>query len=142
VPNGGNTTIAELLTMRSGLYNYTNAPELAATLDADPTKVWTPQEVLAIAFRHPPEFPPVPPTTTATPNYVLLGLVAEEVDGKPLAKGFQDRLFGPLGLKHTILPASDENSMPNPYSHGYMYGGSAFALVDTPYPPVTIPQTR
>ena len=27
VPNGDNITIAELLEMRSGLYNYTNAPE-------------------------------------------------------------------------------------------------------------------
>ena len=26
VPNGANITVAELLTMRSGLYNYTNAP--------------------------------------------------------------------------------------------------------------------
>jgi D-alanyl-D-alanine carboxypeptidase len=58
VPNGENITIAELLKMRSGLYNYTNAPEFAAALDADPTKVWTPQEVLAVAFRHPPDFPP------------------------------------------------------------------------------------
>jgi len=31
VPNGDNITIDELLKMRSGLYNYTDAPELAAT---------------------------------------------------------------------------------------------------------------
>lgn len=135
VPNGENITIAELLTMRSGLYNYTNAPELYATLDADPTKVWTPQEVLAIAFRRPPEFPPGTAYEYNNTNYVLLGLVAEKVDGKPLANGFQDRLFGPLGLKQVMLPASDDNSMPDPYSHGYMYGGSASALLDTPYPP-------
>src|SRR6476620_3158658 len=33
VPNGDNITIDELLKMRSGLYNYTDAPELAATVD-------------------------------------------------------------------------------------------------------------
>ena len=44
--------------MRSGLYNYTDAPEFAASLDHDPTKVWTPDEVLAIAFAHPPNFAP------------------------------------------------------------------------------------
>ena len=32
VPNGDNITIDELLTMRSGLYNYTDVPELAATV--------------------------------------------------------------------------------------------------------------
>jgi D-alanyl-D-alanine carboxypeptidase len=135
VPNGENITIAQLLTMRSGLYNYTNAPEFATTLDADPTKVWTPQEVLTIAFRHPPEFPPGTAYEYDNTNYALLGLVAEQVDGKPLAKDFQDRLFGPLGMRHTTLPASDDNSMPDPYSHGYMYGGTAFALTDLPYPP-------
>ena len=30
-------------------------------------------------------------------NYVLLGLIIEQLDGKPLATVFQDRLFGPLG---------------------------------------------
>ena len=121
--------------MRSGLYGYTNDPEFATTLDADPTKVWTPQEVLSIAFRHPPEFPPGTAYDYSNTNYVLLGLIAEEVDGKPLAENFQDRLYGPLGLGQTVLPASTDTSIPDPYSHGYMYGGSAFALVDTPYPP-------
>lgn len=135
VPNGENIAIAELLKMRSGLYGYTNDPDFAATLDADPTKVWTPQEVLAIAFRHPPEFPPGTDYDYSNTNYALLGLVAEKVDGNPLAQAFQDRLYGPLGLKQTVLPASTDTSIPDPYSHGYMYGGSAYALVDTPYPP-------
>jgi D-alanyl-D-alanine carboxypeptidase len=58
VPDGDHITIAELLSMRSGLYNYTDAPELAARVDTDPTKIWTPEEVLAIAFKHPRQFPP------------------------------------------------------------------------------------
>ena len=58
VPNGDNITIAQLLEMRSGLYNYTNDPIISATIDTDPAKVWTPAELLAIAFAHPPNFPP------------------------------------------------------------------------------------
>ena len=134
VPNGNNITIAELLKMRSGLYNYTNAPELSAALDADPTKVWTPQEVLAIAFRHPPEFPPDASYEYSNTNYALLGLVAEKVGGHPLAQQFQERLFEPLGLTQTSLPAADDNSIPAPYSHGYMYGGTFYAMVDEQYP--------
>ena len=42
--------------MRSGLYDYTSAPEMARFFDHHPTKVWTPQEVLAISFAHPPNF--------------------------------------------------------------------------------------
>ena len=134
VPNGKNITIAELLTMRSGLYGYTSASEFAATLDSDPTKVWAPQEVLAIAFGRPPVFPPGTSFDYSNTNYVLLGLIAEKVGGQPLAQQFQDRLFGPLGLRQTSLPAANDTSIPDPYSHGYMYGGSFYALVDTEYP--------
>jgi D-alanyl-D-alanine carboxypeptidase len=132
VPNGDNITLAELLEMRSGLYNYTEAPELAASLDQDPTKVWTPQELLAIAFARPPNFPPGTAYEYCNTNYALLGLVAEQVNGRPLAIAYQDRLFGPLGLQHTLLPASTSNTIPAPYSHGYLYGSSSVALVGTP----------
>jgi len=132
VPNGDNITIAELLEMRSGLYNYTNAPEVSASLDRDPTKVWSPAELLAIAFAHPPNFPPGTAFEYSNTNYALLGLIIEKVDGKPLAQAMQDRLFGPLGLQNTILPANSVNTIPDPYSHGYLYGSSSVALVGTP----------
>ncbi len=57
VPNGDNITLAQLLEMRSGLYDYTSAPEMAPIFDNDPSKVWTPQELLAISFAHPPQLP-------------------------------------------------------------------------------------
>src|SRR5205823_3947062 len=69
-------------------------------------------------------------------NYALLGLIAEKCEhGKPLARIFQDRFFGPLGMKDTALPASASNTLRDPSSHGYMYGSSTFALVDQHYPP-------
>lgn len=135
VPSGDKITIAELLKMRSGLYNYTDSPELSASLDRDPTRVWTPDQVLAIAYKHAPQFPPGTAYQYNNTNYVLLGLIAEKLDGKPLATVLQDRLLGPLDMKDTLLPSTTSNTIPDPYSHGYMYGGSAFALVDKPYPP-------
>lgn len=134
VPNGNNITIADLLKMRSGLYNYTSSPDLAAAMDTDPKKAWTPQEVLAIAFAQPAQFPPGTDYEYCNTNYALLGLVAEKAGGAPLARQFQDRLFGPLGLTQTSLPAPDDTAIPAPYSHGYMYGGSSYALVDDDYP--------
>jgi CubicO group peptidase (beta-lactamase class C family) len=134
VPNGENITIAELLKMRSGLYNYTDAPELSASLDRDPTKVWTADEVLSLAFKHPPLRPPNEAFHYSNTNYALLGLVAEKLEDKPLASIFQDRLFRPLGMRDTALPAPTSNTLPEPYSHGYLYGSSSYALVDAPYP--------
>jgi D-alanyl-D-alanine carboxypeptidase len=134
VPNGQTITIRELLKMRSGLYNYTAAPELGESLDHNPTRAWTPQELLAMAFKRPTIFAPGKEYDYCNTNYVLLGLVAEKLRGAPLAKIFQDRLFEPLGMKHTLVPAETSNTLPEPYSHGYLYGSSSYALVDAPYP--------
>ena len=51
VPGGDRITIAELLNMRSGLYNYTETRELNEISDSDPQKVWNPDELLALAYR-------------------------------------------------------------------------------------------
>lgn len=134
VPDGNAITLADLLTMRSGLYCYTFAPELSAQLDADPAGPWTPAQVLAIAFAHPPNAPPGTTYDYCNTNYALLGLVAEKAGGSPLAEQFHRRLFGPLGMDDTTLPAAGDTSLPEPYSHGYMYGKTLYALVDEPYP--------
>jgi D-alanyl-D-alanine carboxypeptidase len=136
VPNGNNITVAQLLEMRSGLYNYTDAPELATSMDHDPARVWSAAEVLRIAFAHPPNFAPGAAYEYCNTNYVLLGLIAEKTGGQPLGKAMQDRLFGPLHLQHTEMPAANVNTIPQPYSHGYLYGSSSVALVgEPPYSP-------
>jgi D-alanyl-D-alanine carboxypeptidase len=142
VPNGDNITISELLKMRSGLFNYTTTPELAESLDHDPARVWTTEELLAIAFKHPPVFAPGTEYDYCNTNYVLLGLIAEKVEGGPLARIFQDRLFGPLGMKDTLLPARTSNTIPAPYATGYLYGSSSYALADAPYPADLIAAAR
>jgi D-alanyl-D-alanine carboxypeptidase len=134
VPNGDDITIGELLKMRSGLPSYTEAPELTESLDHDPARVWTPEEMLAIAFKRPSLFAPGTEFSYCNTNYALLGLIIEKLEGAPLARVLQDRLFGPLGMKHTLLPASASNAIPEPYAHGYLYGSSSYALADAPYP--------
>jgi D-alanyl-D-alanine carboxypeptidase len=132
VPDGDGITLAQLLEMRSGLYNFTEAPEFAARLDRDPARAWTPAEVLAVAFAHPPTGAPGTDYEYSNTNYVLLGLVVERVDGRPLAAALHDRLFRPLGLARTALPAATSNTLPEPYAHGYLYGGTSVALTHTP----------
>ncbi|MGB6412414.1 MAG: serine hydrolase domain-containing protein [Candidatus Cybelea sp.] len=117
VPNGDHITIAELLEMRSGLYNYLEAPKIATTADHDMSKVWTPAELLAIAYNT---------------NYILLGLIIEQIEGKTLAEAMRVRLFEPLGLRHTSLPPNNVTTLPKPYSHGYMYGSASVAFTGTP----------
>ena len=37
-------------------------------------------------------------------------------------------------MKHTLLPASTSNAIPEPFAHGYLYGSPSYALADAPYP--------
>ncbi|CDZ79314.1 D-alanyl-D-alanine carboxypeptidase precursor [Legionella massiliensis] len=135
VPNGDKITIRDLLRMRSGLYNYTESPEFLAILDTEPNKAWTPEEVLSFAFKQPPYFKANAAFNYCNTNYVLLGLIAEKVEHKPLAAIMQERLFKPLNMSNTLLPAETSNTLPEPFSHGYQYGSATFALRDQPYPP-------
>ena len=132
VPNGDNITIAEVLEMRSGLYDYTSAPEVSASIDHDANRAWSSAEVLAIAFAHPPNFPPGTAFESSNTNYALLGHIAEKVGGKPLAQAMQTRLFGPLRMEHTVLHARAVNTIPASYSHGYLYGSSSVAYRGSP----------
>jgi D-alanyl-D-alanine carboxypeptidase len=132
VPNGDLITISQLLNMRSGLYNYTNDSTISSSIDSDPAKVWTSTELLAIAFAHPPNFRPGTEYEYCNTNYVLLGGIAEKLDRKPLAQVMHDRLFDPQKMRHTELPGISANTIPEPYSHGYLYGSSSVALVGEP----------
>ena len=132
VPGGDGITIAQLLEMRSGLYSFTDDPAIAQTMDDDPTRVYTPQELLAIAYAQPPMFPPGSDYYYSNTNYVLLGLIIEQLDGRPLAASFEERLFKPLGMTNTSFPAVDSHTIPAPFSHGYLYGSASHVMLGTP----------
>ncbi|PXW26971.1 UNVERIFIED_CONTAM: D-alanyl-D-alanine carboxypeptidase [Williamsia faeni] len=128
VPGGENITIGQLLDMRSGLYNYTETIELNTALDEDTQKVWTPEELLALAFAHPPYSAPGTEYHYSNTNTVLLGLIAEQLDGKPIAKIFQDRFFSELGMTGSSFPANTDTSLPSTYVNGYSYSGNVETL--------------
>lgn len=132
VPGGGAITIAQLLDMRSGLYNYSETRELAEAMDADPGRVWQPDELLAMAYAHPPYFPPGQGYHYSNTNTILLGLIAEQLDGKPLEQIMRDRLFGPLGLTQSSFPARTSATVPDPHPQGYMYGTNVVTMGTPP----------
>ena len=130
VPNGETITISELAEMRSGLYNYSADPEFNATLDREPEKAWTPEELLQIAFSHPVEFAPGEQFEYSNTNTVLLGLVIEELTEMPVAEAFEERIFAPLGLANTSFPPIEDASIPDPHPQGYMFGTNV-STIDT-----------
>jgi D-alanyl-D-alanine carboxypeptidase len=134
VPDGDDITIAQLLDMRSGLYNYSEDEQFNAQLDSDPLRVWKPDELLAIAFAHPAYFAPGAGFHYSNTNLILAGLIVEQLTGHSLQDEFQQRIFGPLGLRDTLLPGPTDAGLPAPHPQGYMFGTNVSTLDDPALP--------
>jgi D-alanyl-D-alanine carboxypeptidase len=134
VPNGDRITIAQLLSMRSGLYNYSLDPEFNRSLDTHPERVFRTDELLAISYANSPLFNPGEQYDYSNTNTVLLGLVIERITHKSAASEFRDRLFAPFGLGKTFMPAQQDTRLPAPFARGYQYGSNLQALEEDPTP--------
>ena len=98
--------------------------------------------MLDIAFAQPAMFAPGAGYFYSNTNYVLLGLITEELDGRPLAESYEQRLWEPLGMMNTTLPAAESSAIPDPYSHGSLYGGASHVMVETPYTPEEVAEAK
>jgi D-alanyl-D-alanine carboxypeptidase len=120
VPNGSAITIRELLSHRSGLFDYVSDKQLLAPyLNGHLDHVWTPLQIIRMATKHKPLFAPGAPGKQSYSNtgYVVLGLVIEKVTGHSLAEQLKARIFRPLGLEHTSFPSSP--NIGGRHAHGY-----------------------
>ncbi|KQV13800.1 serine hydrolase [Kitasatospora sp. Root107] len=129
VPDGEHITIRQLAEMRSGLFSYTADDGFVHDLLSDPTRPFTPSELLEYAFRHPNVFAPGSAFQYSNTNTILLGLVVEKLSGMPLADFIQQRVTGPAHLHRTFLPAGAE--FPEPHAHGYTRQTLSGEVADT-----------
>jgi D-alanyl-D-alanine carboxypeptidase len=149
VPDGDRITVGQLLNHSSGIADYCSVPgiTLCDTPNPDPTRRWTPEELVAIGVGAPPTFPPGEGWSYTNTDYTLLGMIIERATGRTLGAEYERRIFRPLGLDQTSFPTS--TSMPRPVGHGYdvlapgtwptdvtatspTIAGSAGAIVSTP----------
>jgi D-alanyl-D-alanine carboxypeptidase len=128
VPNGGAITLRHLLNHTSGVYNYTDDPELLGAFVRNPLEVWAPAALVGLATRHPPLFAPGTSWAYSNTGYILLGLVVERATGTTVAEQLRRRIFEPLALTRTSLP--DAPLLAPPFAHGYLGPGNG--LIATP----------
>ncbi|AYJ48850.1 serine hydrolase domain-containing protein [Rhodococcus sp. P1Y] len=140
VPGGDDITIADLSEMRSGLYSYTFDPAFNATLDAEPQKAWTADELLAIAFSHPANAAPNQVFDYSNTNIVLLGVVIEQLTGMSASEAFDKRIFEPLDLTHTHLPVPEDSSIPDTHPQGYQFGTNVETIDSYAVPAAQLPE--
>jgi D-alanyl-D-alanine carboxypeptidase len=120
--NSDQITLRMLLNHTSGLPDFMEQakPAIVAQLD----KVWDAEAFLDLAAAEPPLFAPGASERYSNTNYLLLGLIIEKVTGQPWRQEIVRRIFEPLGLQDTFLPAPEETSIPGAHAHGYADFGS------------------
>lgn len=118
IPNGNRITVRMLGNMTSGLFDYSADTTLFAPFVASGYSLaYAPNELIAAAFRHPPNFEPGAKYEYCNTNTVLLGLLMEKVTSKSAKQVIQEKVIQPIGLPHTYWP--DSVSLATPYTHGY-----------------------
>lgn len=122
VVNASNITIRHLLEMRSGLGNYSYNETFLELLAAEPLRVWTPEELIAYSNEQVAE--PDTVFTYNNANYILLGMIIEEITGNSFAENVSTRIVAPLGLERTYVP--DSPTILLPHAHGYTQDGGTW----------------
>jgi D-alanyl-D-alanine carboxypeptidase len=130
LPNGGATTLRQLLGHTSGLFDYDDEEAWVRARIANPAREWSPHELVAVAISHPPVFAPGTAWEYSNTNYVVLGLLVEAVTGKTLEQALRERILRRLRLGATSYPTG--TAMPGPAAHGYVGAGPGL-----PIPPGT-----
>ncbi len=102
VPNAAAVTVRQLLMHRSGIMRYEFDPRFLTELLAKPDHRFTPREELAFVLDQEPRFAAGAGFDYSDTNYVLLGLVLEQVTGEPCYGEIERRFLTPLGLEHTV----------------------------------------
>jgi D-alanyl-D-alanine carboxypeptidase len=115
VPGGEEITLRQLANMTSGLADYFANEQF--TFEYLTGETFTPDHLVELGLELPPRFSPGTEWSYSNTNTALLGLVIEQVTGQPLASALDERIFQPLGLRSTSLPA--ESALPKPFAAGY-----------------------
>lgn len=101
--------IKQLLQHTSGIPDYfedapKSGPKFMELLFADTDKIWTPKETIDFAkSKLTPHFPPGKGYHYSDTEYVLLGLLIEELTGKKLHAVLFEKIIEPLKMEHTYM---------------------------------------
>jgi D-alanyl-D-alanine carboxypeptidase len=118
IPGGAQITVRQLLNHTSGLFNYTNALPISEVF-TNPLRAYTPQELIALTNGHPLLFAPGTSWSYSNTNYIVAGLVLEQVTQQSMSQLIQQRITRPLRLRNTYLPDSSPD-IQGYHARGYL----------------------
>ncbi|TDD69194.1 serine hydrolase domain-containing protein [Actinomadura rubrisoli] len=130
--DGSKITVRQLLQHTSGVFNYTaDFPPLTdkEAFKANRFTTWTAEQLVAIAMRHQPAFPPGTSWGYSNTNYILAGMIIRKATGRTWQEQVTQGIIEPLGLARTTAPSTFPY-IPGPHMHGYSDFGVGGEVVD------------
>jgi D-alanyl-D-alanine carboxypeptidase len=106
LPNAKDITVRHLMTHTSGLVRYEMNPKFTADLRAQPDKVWSPEEEIAYLLDATPPFAAGQGWDYSDTNYIVLGVILEDLLTRPLYDQVRIRFLQPLQLRHVVPSTS------------------------------------
>ncbi|MCX4767851.1 beta-lactamase family protein [Streptomyces sp. NBC_01275] len=133
--DGSQIAIRQLLQHTSGIHDdlpgYTT-PEEYYQQRYD---VYGPEQLVARARAHAPDFPPGEGWAYSNTGYVLLDMIIQKATGRPAHQEIEDRILRPLGLDRTRW-AGTSPTLPRPHSKAYQLFGPGSVVDVTDQIPV------
>jgi len=96
-------------------------------LTAQPGKHWRPEELIFYVLDEEASFPAGDGWEYSDTNFILLGMIMEEITDRPCYELIQERFLGPLGLENTV--PSDSRDIPG-LIQGYAGPANPFGGTD------------
>src|SRR3990167_359541 len=113
-------TIKQLLNMTSGIPNATHNKTVLKNMMMKVQPGYTPEQLINIAYQYPLKFKPGHGWSYSNTGYLLLGMIIEKITGQPLRTVFNNEIFNPYGLRHTIFSNTIyTKSQLKEMAHGY-----------------------
>ncbi|GAA1976170.1 serine hydrolase domain-containing protein [Kitasatospora viridis] len=127
--DGRAITVRQLLQHTSGLHDDYPDYTSAADFQQHRYDTYTPEQLVARAMRHRPDFPPGTAWGYSNTDYVLLGMIIQRVTGDSWHQQVRDRIVRPLGLDHTFWPGTSP-ALPQPHAETYQRFAPGEPFVD------------
>ena len=131
IENAETATIRQLLQHSSGIYNYIQNLEFQTASLNNLIKEWKAADLLKYAYHKKAYFKPGEDVTYSNTNYILLGLLIEKIENKPLFQVFDERIIIPLHLNNTQF--AGKNPVPKGIVRGYVDFYSNLNVIESTY---------
>ncbi|OAR26757.1 hypothetical protein A8W25_00110 [Streptomyces sp. ERV7] len=126
LPESWAITARQVMEHRAGVYDHTNdlleqsGEETTAAFEKRiRNNVYEPKDLVAMSVKHGLQYTPGTAYSYSNTDFVLMGLAAEHLTGRPYAELLREQIFEPLKLRQTTFTVP-EKTITGPHITGYL----------------------